>query len=115
MGIASYIREIGRGRDGARSLDRAEAHDLMSQVLDGRVTDLRFPEKSTSAGGPVVLGVVGSVALLSITSGEGGCGGGEYETLVSHDLATGASHPLIGPLAGTGALYGSPVVLGAAA
>lgn len=42
MGIASYIREIGRGRDGARSLDRAEAHDLMSQVLDGRVTDLEI-------------------------------------------------------------------------
>lgn len=42
MGIASYIREIGRGREGARSLDRAQAHDLMSQVLDGRVTDLEI-------------------------------------------------------------------------
>ena len=40
MGIASYIREIGRGREGARSLERPQAHDLMSQVLDGRVTDL---------------------------------------------------------------------------
>lgn len=40
MGISSYIREIGRGKEGARSLDRAQAHDLMSQVLDGRVTDL---------------------------------------------------------------------------
>ena len=42
MSIASYIKEIGRGRDGARSLDRAQAHDLMSQVLDGRVTDLEL-------------------------------------------------------------------------
>ncbi len=40
MAIASYIREIGRGRKGARSLDRSQAHDLMSQLLDGRVTDL---------------------------------------------------------------------------
>jgi anthranilate phosphoribosyltransferase len=40
MSIARYIREIGRGRDGARSLDSAEANDLMSQVLDQRVTDL---------------------------------------------------------------------------
>jgi anthranilate phosphoribosyltransferase len=42
MGIASYIKVIGRGRDGARSLDREQAHDLMSQVLDGRVTDLEI-------------------------------------------------------------------------
>ncbi|HEY8707071.1 MAG TPA: DNA-binding protein YbiB, partial [Burkholderiaceae bacterium] len=35
MAIASYIREIGRGKDGARSLSEAQAHDLMSQVLDG--------------------------------------------------------------------------------
>jgi len=40
MSIASYIKVIGRGRDGARSLDREQAHDLMGQVLDGRVTDL---------------------------------------------------------------------------
>jgi anthranilate phosphoribosyltransferase len=42
MSIARYIREIGRGRDGARSLDSAQAHDLMSQVLDQRVTDLEI-------------------------------------------------------------------------
>ena len=42
MSIARYIREIGRGREGARSLDLAGAHDLMSQVLDGRVTDLEI-------------------------------------------------------------------------
>jgi anthranilate phosphoribosyltransferase len=42
MAIASYIREIGRGKEGARSLTEAQAHDLMSQVLDGRVTDLEI-------------------------------------------------------------------------
>jgi anthranilate phosphoribosyltransferase len=42
MGISSYIREIGRGKQGARSLDQAQAHDLMSQVLDGRVSDLEI-------------------------------------------------------------------------
>ena len=42
MSIARYIREIGRGREGARSLDLAGAHDLMSQVLDRRATDLEI-------------------------------------------------------------------------
>ena len=42
MAIASYIKEIGRGKDGARSLSEAQAHDLMSQVLDGTVTDLEI-------------------------------------------------------------------------
>jgi anthranilate phosphoribosyltransferase len=42
MSIARYIKEIGRGREGARSLSRAQAHDLMSQVLDGKVTDLEI-------------------------------------------------------------------------
>ncbi len=40
MGIAKYIKEIGRGKDGARSLTREQAADLMGQVLDGTVTDL---------------------------------------------------------------------------
>lgn len=40
MGIASYIRIIGRGKEGARPLGEADAHDLMSQVLDGRTSDL---------------------------------------------------------------------------
>ena len=39
MGIAGYIKEIGRGRDGARALNRDQAADLMGQVLDGAVTD----------------------------------------------------------------------------
>ncbi len=40
MGIAHYIKEIGRGHAGARSLSIDAAHDLMGQVLDGQVTDL---------------------------------------------------------------------------
>lgn len=40
MSIAAYIKEIGRGKEGARSLSSDQAHDLMSQVLDGRVSDL---------------------------------------------------------------------------
>lgn len=40
MGISSYIREIGRGKEGARSLGRDQAYDLMSQLLNGRVSDL---------------------------------------------------------------------------
>ena len=40
MGIAQYIKEIGRGSQGARSLDIERSADLLGQVLDGRVTDL---------------------------------------------------------------------------
>lgn len=40
MSISQYIKEIGRGKDGARSLSRAQATDLFGQVLDGSVTDL---------------------------------------------------------------------------
>jgi anthranilate phosphoribosyltransferase len=42
MSISHHLRQIGRGRDGARSLDEDEAHELMSHVLDGRVTDLEL-------------------------------------------------------------------------
>jgi len=42
MSIAGYIKVIGRGREGARALDREQALDLMGQVLDGRVTDLEI-------------------------------------------------------------------------
>ena len=42
MGIAKYIKEIGRGKDGARALTREQAADLMGQVLDGSVTDLEI-------------------------------------------------------------------------
>ncbi len=40
MGIGHYIKEIGRGREGARALKREQATDLMGQVLDGQVSDL---------------------------------------------------------------------------
>jgi anthranilate phosphoribosyltransferase len=40
MGISQYIKEIGRGKEGARSLTREQAADLMGQLLDGHVSDL---------------------------------------------------------------------------
>ena len=40
MAIAAYIKEIGRGKEGARSLSREQAADLLGQVLDGAVSDL---------------------------------------------------------------------------
>ena len=42
MAIGHYIKEIGRGKDGARSLSREQAADLFGQVLDGTVTDLEI-------------------------------------------------------------------------
>ena len=42
MGIGKYIKEIGRGRDGARPISRDQAADLFGQVLDGEVTDLEI-------------------------------------------------------------------------
>lgn len=40
MAIGMYLREIGRGKDGARGLSRAQAADLWGQLLDGAVSDL---------------------------------------------------------------------------
>ena len=40
MSISHYIKEIGRGKEGARALPREQAADLMGQVLDGGLTDL---------------------------------------------------------------------------
>lgn len=40
MGISQYIKEIGRGKQGARALNREQAADLFGQVLDGHLTDL---------------------------------------------------------------------------
>lgn len=40
MGISHYIKDIGRGREGARPLTREQAADLFGQLLDGTVTDL---------------------------------------------------------------------------
>ena len=42
MGISQYIKEIGRGKDGARPLTREQATDLLGQVLDGTVSDLEI-------------------------------------------------------------------------
>ena len=42
MGISHYIKEIGRGKDGARTLSREQAADLLGQVLDGTLTDLEI-------------------------------------------------------------------------
>ncbi|MBG9386478.1 DNA-binding protein YbiB [Caenimonas aquaedulcis] len=42
MGISQYIKEIGRGKQGARPLTREQAADLFGQVLDGTVTDLEI-------------------------------------------------------------------------
>ncbi|MCM2251396.1 MAG: DNA-binding protein YbiB, partial [Ramlibacter sp.] len=40
MGISQYIKQIGRGKQGARSLAREQAADLFGQVLDGAASDL---------------------------------------------------------------------------
>lgn len=40
MGISHYLKEIGRGKEGARALNRSQAADLFGQLLDGSVTDL---------------------------------------------------------------------------
>lgn len=40
MSIAPYLKEIGRGKDGARALPRDKAFDLMSRLLDGQLSDL---------------------------------------------------------------------------
>jgi len=42
MGISTYLREIGRGKDGARPVSREQAADLFGQVLDGSVSDLEI-------------------------------------------------------------------------
>ena len=42
MGISQYLKEIGRGKQGARPLDRAQAQDLFGQVLDGGLSDLEI-------------------------------------------------------------------------
>ena len=42
MGISAYLKEIARGAQGARALGRAQAADLLGQVLDGACTDLEI-------------------------------------------------------------------------
>lgn len=40
MAIGHFIKEIGRGKEGARALSRSQAADLFGQILDGNTTDL---------------------------------------------------------------------------
>lgn len=42
MSISHYIKDIARGKKGARPLDREQAHDLFSQVLSGEASDLEI-------------------------------------------------------------------------
>lgn len=42
MAIGKYLKEIGRGKEGARPLTRDQAADLLGQILDGRVSDLEI-------------------------------------------------------------------------
>ncbi|WP_417284404.1 DNA-binding protein YbiB [Comamonas sp.] len=42
MSISPYIKDIGRGTKGARSLTREQAADLMGKLLDGQVSDLEL-------------------------------------------------------------------------
>lgn len=42
MGISHYIKVIGRGKDGARALNREQAADLLGQVLDGQISDIEL-------------------------------------------------------------------------
>lgn len=42
MGISHYLKEVGRGKQGARSLAREQAADLFGQILDGGASDLEI-------------------------------------------------------------------------
>ena len=42
MSFSTYLKEIGRGAQGARSLNEEEAHQLMGAMLDGGVPDLEL-------------------------------------------------------------------------
>lgn len=42
MAIGHFIKEIGRGKDGARALSREQAADMFGQILDGSVSDLEI-------------------------------------------------------------------------
>ena len=42
MSISQYIKQIGRGKQGARAVTREQAADLMGQLLDGAASDLEI-------------------------------------------------------------------------
>ena len=41
MGMQQYLKEIGRGKDGARALTRTQAAELMGWLLDGQAHPLQ--------------------------------------------------------------------------
>ena len=68
MGISPYIKEIGRGAQGARALSREQATDLLCQLLDGQCSDfesgafcvaMRFkgetPEEMAALAGAIIM------------------------------------------------------------
>lgn len=42
MKLAPYLKEIGRGKEGARSLDAEQAHAVMAAILDGEVGEVEL-------------------------------------------------------------------------
>lgn len=42
MAISHYLKDIGRGADGARDLTRAAAADLLGRILDGHCSELEI-------------------------------------------------------------------------
>lgn len=42
MQLQHYLKDIGRGKDGARALSREQAADLLGQILDGQANDLQI-------------------------------------------------------------------------
>lgn len=40
--FAQYVRILGKGKKGTRSLTEAEAHDAMSMIMDGKVLDVQL-------------------------------------------------------------------------
>ena len=42
MSITAYLKEIARGKDGARSLDAARAEDLLRQVFAGEASEVQI-------------------------------------------------------------------------
>jgi anthranilate phosphoribosyltransferase len=40
MAIGQFIKEIGRGKDGARALSREQSRDMFGQILDGIASDI---------------------------------------------------------------------------
>jgi anthranilate phosphoribosyltransferase len=42
MSISQYIKVIGRGKDGARALNREQAAELLGEILDGNISDIEL-------------------------------------------------------------------------